>query len=152
MVGILLSFWEGQFSGAMLVLGRVTPRPCKMIFLEDDPFLFGDTLLSAARCSFWGGVFSCHVSSDQTLGICCIYGILRPSSIGFMISHYKDPVMNQSVWWNVSQGFLSTAHNCQLSDEAGFLLTRVAACPLTELEELGYESTGHSNEDGFELQ
>lgn len=26
--------------------------------------------------------------------------------------------------------------------EAGLLLTRVAACPLTELEELGYESTG----------
>ena len=25
MVGILLSFWEGQFSGAMLVLGRVRP-------------------------------------------------------------------------------------------------------------------------------
>ena len=34
-------------------------------------------------------------------------------------------------------------------DEAGLLLTRVAACPLTEVEELGYESTGHS--DGFEL-
>ena len=26
MVGILLSFWEGLFSGAMLVLGRVPPE------------------------------------------------------------------------------------------------------------------------------
>ena len=28
MVGILVSFWDGQLSGAMLVSGRVIHRPC----------------------------------------------------------------------------------------------------------------------------
>ena len=55
MVGILLSFWEGPFSGAMLVLGRVscainsggnTPQKFNSEFtpdktwLEDDPISF----------------------------------------------------------------------------------------------------------------
>ena len=36
MVGILVSFWNGLFSGAMLVLGRVSKIPSTMVRLEKN--------------------------------------------------------------------------------------------------------------------
>ena len=38
----------------------------------------------------------------------CVEDAIRPSYIGYLyiISQYKDPVMNQTVWWNVNWGFL----------------------------------------------
>ena len=47
MVGILISFWEDPFSGAMLVSGRVDPE--KMLIGKLRlPFLDGD--FSGASC------------------------------------------------------------------------------------------------------
>ena len=40
MVGILVSFWEGPFSGAMLVLGRVRPFILKMDWTPPKIYIF----------------------------------------------------------------------------------------------------------------
>ena len=52
MVGILLSYWEGQFSGAMLVSGSVAPEKW---WLEDKPFLLGFGNCSGANSLNFGG-------------------------------------------------------------------------------------------------
>ncbi len=52
-VGRLLSYWEGNFSGAMLNFGRVLPRKRTMSsenWWSEDYFSFGDRLFSGASC------------------------------------------------------------------------------------------------------
>ena len=47
-----------------------------------------------------------QVSSDQlTLVICCIRRIILPRYIGIVLSHYKDPVINQPVLQGMSSGY-----------------------------------------------
>ena len=40
MVGILLSYWDGLFSGAMLVSGRVIPKTAFLGHFGEIPLLF----------------------------------------------------------------------------------------------------------------
>ena len=60
MVGRLLSYWEGNFSGAMLNFGRVTDNPFENQHgspenepLEEERFLLGPSFSGSSRW-FWG--------------------------------------------------------------------------------------------------
>ena len=52
-----ISFWDGLFSGVMLVSGRVRPITVKMLKWEDDCFLFGMASWQVRTSSFRECIF-----------------------------------------------------------------------------------------------
>ncbi len=52
-------FWDGLFSGVMLVSGRVRPIAVKMLKWEDDCFLFGMASWQVRTASFRECIFCC---------------------------------------------------------------------------------------------
>ena len=65
-----------------------------------------------------------HMSRDLILAICCIEGIILPSHIGIIISHYKVAVMNQYFMLHGSQGFCGSP--CSQMD---FFSNFTSSCP-----------------------
>ena len=58
-----------------------------------------------------GMVQKIYLSSDQNLAVCSIEGVILPSYIGIIISHYKDPYQPTSIM-ECQQGFERCSLEC----------------------------------------
>ena len=100
MVGILVSFWDGLFSGAMLVSGSIVTKQLFNLGIQHSFGEFGSLFQASEGTKYWG---SMNLSKDMAvdMGTCCL-GVSVDSEIhcvvfGDVVVCLATPLKSQDV-------------------------------------------------------